>query len=103
MVKQEDVLLTQKNDLFLILADYVYDQFTLRIQDKYKKPMKKKVETLLQENTLLNETDLYGTDDPVIKRIPQGNSKSLYELHTLLSEIEYQNFNEGPFVSRYSV
>ena len=36
---------------------------------KYKKPLKNKVKTLLQENPLLNETDLYETDDPFITRI----------------------------------
>ena len=36
---------------------------------KYKKPLKIKVKTLLQENPLLNETDLYETDDPFFTRI----------------------------------
>ena len=98
VVKHEDVLPTQKNDSHLTLADYGDDQFTLRIQDKgnivkytpldsfsfqfvssflnnYKKPVKNKVKTLLQENLLLNETDLYHRDDPVLKRIPQQHSQ----------------------------
>ena len=37
--------------------------------DKYKKPIKNKVKTLLQENPLLNETDSY-EDDLVSTRIP---------------------------------
>ena len=98
--------LHKKNDSHLILADYGDDQFTLRIQDKgnivrytpldsfsfqsvssflnkYKKPVKNKVKTLLQENPLLNETDLYDTDDPVLKRIPHQHSQPSHELHTL--------------------
>ena len=106
-----------KNDLHLILVDYGDDQFTLRIQDKgnivkhtpldsfsfqsvssvlnkHKKPIKNKVRTLLQENPLLNESDLYETDDAVIKRIPKQNSQTSHELHTLLAEIQYHNFND---------
>ena len=37
---------------------------------KDKKPIKNKVKTLLQQIPLLNEANLYETDDPVIKRIP---------------------------------
>ena len=63
-------------------------------QNEYRKPIKNKVKSLLQENPLLNETVLYETDDPVIERIPQQNSKTFHELQTLLSEIRYQNFND---------
>ena len=117
LVKHEDVLPTQKNDSHLILADYGDDQFTLRIQDKgnvvkytpldsfsfqsvssflnkYKKPVKNKVKTLLQENPLLNETDLYETDDPVLKRIPHQHSQPSHELHTLFTEIQHHYFND---------
>ena len=117
LVKHEDVLPTQKNDSHLILADYGDDQFTLRIQDKgnvvkytpldsfsfqsvssflnkYKKPVKNKVKTLLQENPLLNETDLYETDDPVLKRIPHQHFQPSHELHTLFTEIQHHYFND---------
>ena len=117
LVKHEDVLPTQKNDSHLILADYGDDQFTLRIQDKgnvvkytpldsfsfqsvssflnkYKKPVKNKVKTLLQENPLLNETDLYDTDDPVLKRISQQYSQTSHELHTFFTEVEHHYFND---------
>ena len=117
LVKHEDVLPTQKNDSHLILADYGDDQFTLRIQDegnivkytpldsfsfqsvssflnKYKKPVKNKVKTLLQENPLLNETDLYDTDDPVLKRIPQQYPQTSHELHTLFTEVQHHYFND---------
>ena len=61
---------------------------------KYKKPVKNKVKTLLQENPLLNETDLYDTDDPVIKRIPQQYLKTSHELHTLFTEVQHHYFND---------
>ena len=99
------------------MADYGDDQFTLRIQDKgnvvkytpldsfsfqsvssflneHKKPVKNKVKTLLQENPLLNETDLYETDDPVLKRIPHKHSQPSHELHTLFTEIQQHYFND---------
>ena len=109
--------LHKKNDSHLILADYGDDQFTLRIQDKgnivkytpldsfsfqsvssflnkYKKPVENKVKTFLQDNPLLNETDLYDTDDPVLKRIPQHYSQPPHELHTLFTEIQHHYFND---------
>ena len=52
--------------------------------------MKNKIETLLQEKPILNETDLYETDDPVLKRI----SNTSQDLHTLIFEIQYQKFND---------
>ena len=48
----------------------------------------------------MNETDLSETDDPVLQGIPQQNSKMSHELHTLISEIQYQNFNDI-HLSRY--
>ena len=69
-------------------------QFVSSCFNKDKKPIKNKVKTLLQENSLLNETDLYETDDPVIKRIPTQDSQKSHELHTLLTEIQYHNFND---------
>ena len=36
----------------------------------------------------------FETDGPVIKRIPQQSSQSSRDFHTLLSEIQYQNFND---------
>ena len=109
--------LHKKNDSHLILADYGDDQFTLRIQDKgnivkytpldsfsfqsvssflnkYKKLVKNKVKTLLQENPVLNETDLYDTDDPVLKRIPQQYSQTSHEQHTLFTEVQHHYFND---------
>ena len=38
-----------------------------------------------------NETDLYETDDPVIKLIPPQDSQKSPEIHTFLTEIQYHN------------
>ena len=101
LVQHEEVLPTQKNDSHPILVDNGSKQYTLRIHDsgndvtvtplnsfsfkglntfnsKYKRPVKKHVKTLLQDNPLLNETDLNETDDPIFKRIP-GTQKPISE------------------------
>ena len=93
-IKMSDKL---KNDSHPILVAYGDDQFALRILDKgnsviytpvdsfsfqsvssffnkYKKPIKTKVKTLLQKYLLLNETDIYEDDDPLSKRIPHQKS-----------------------------
>ena len=47
---------------------------------------------MLQQNPLLNETDLYADDDRVTKRIPQQNLQTPQPPHTfrtLLFEIQY--------------
>ena len=52
---------------------------------------------MLQQNPLLNETDLYEDGDPGTKRIPQQNSQipqSSPSVHTLLSGIQYQYPND---------
>ena len=108
---------TQKNDSHLIIVVYGDDQFTLRIQikgsivkytpldsfsfqsvssflNKYKKPIKDKFKTSLQENPLLNEINLYENDDTVIEGIPKQDSQTSCELYTLLGEIQYHNFND---------
>ena len=46
--------------------------------NKYRRPVKKHVKTLLQDNPLLNETDLDEFDDPIFKRIP-GTQKPVSE------------------------
>ena len=79
----------------------------LPVLNKYKKPIKNKVKTLLQQDPLLNETDLYETDDPIlnetdlyetddlaIKRLPQQSSQLFHDLNTLFSEIQNQNIND---------
>ena len=70
------------NTVTYTALDYFSFQSDSSLLNKYKKPIKNKIKTLLQENPLLNETDLYETDDPVTKRIPQQNSKISHELLT---------------------
>ena len=99
LVQHEEVLPTQKNDSHPILVDNGTQQYTIRIHDsgnnvttkpltsfsfknlntfnnKYRRPVKKHVKTLLQDNPLLNETDLNETDDPIYKRI-HGTQKPI--------------------------
>ena len=45
--------------------------------------MKNKVQTSLQQNPLLNATDLYEDDDIVTRRMPQQNSSSPQPPHAL--------------------
>ena len=64
---------------------------------KYKKPIEK-VKSLLQQNHLFNETDLYEDDDPAMKRIPRQKTQSPQSspiIHTLLSKLQYQTFNDS--------
>ena len=58
--------------------------------------MKNKIKTLIQQNPLLSETDLYEDDDPVTKRIPyQVLQPPPHFVHTLLSEIQCLHFNDS--------
>ena len=110
-----------KNDSHPILVDYGDDQFTLRILDKcntntytpldsfsfksvssflnkYKKPIKNKVKTLLQESPLLAKTDVYEDDDPVSKRILHQKSlqpQSSHVIHSLPAEIQNHQFDDS--------
>ena len=93
LVKHEAVQPSQKDDCHPILADYGNDQFSIRINDKgehviikpldsfsfkavklfqqqYKPPLKQNNKTLLQQSTVLNDTDITDFDDPINKRIP---------------------------------
>ena len=101
LVKHEEILPTQKNDSHLILADFGDDHYSLRIQDsgnkiiyspitpfsfksivpfnsKYKKPLKKQIKSLLQQNPLLNESDLNENPDTIDKRIPSSLTPDLH-------------------------
>ena len=40
---------------------------------------------------------MYEKDDPVTKRNPQQNPQPSHTIHTVLSEIQYQNFNDFTF------
>ena len=86
LVKDEDIKYNQKNDCHPILADYGEDQFCIRInnkgeaihikpldsfsfqsivpfESKYKRPIKNKAKSLLQQSTILNDTDIPSDED----------------------------------------
>ena len=86
LVKHEEIKYNQKNDCHPILADYGDDQFSIRknnkgedihikhldsfsfqsivpFESKYKKPTKTQTKSLLQQSTILNDTDILSDDD----------------------------------------
>ena len=86
LVKHEEIKCNQKNDCHPILADYGEDQFSIRINNKgedihikpldsfsfrsivpfdskYKRPTKNKAKSLLQQSTILNDTDILSDED----------------------------------------
>ena len=86
LVKHEEIKFNQKNDCHPILADYGEDQFSIRIKNKgedihmkpldsfffqpivpfeskSKRPTKNTAKTLLQQSTILNDTDILSDED----------------------------------------
>ena len=86
LVKHEEIKYNQKIDCHSILADYGDDQFSIRINNKgedihikpldsfsfksivpfeykHKRPTKNQTKSLLQQSTILNDTDILGDDD----------------------------------------
>ena len=86
LVKHEEIKYNQKNDCHPILADYGDDQFSIRInnkgedihikpldsfsfqsivpfESKYKTPTKNQAKSLLQQSTILNDTDILSDED----------------------------------------
>ena len=86
LVKHEEIKYIQKNDCHPILADYGEDQFSIRIdnkgedihikpldsfsfqsivpfESKYKIPTKNQAKSLLQQSTILNDTDFLSDKD----------------------------------------
>ena len=86
LVKHEEIKYNQKNDCHPILADYGEDQFSIRMnykgedihikpldsfsfqyivpfETKYKRPTKNQVKSLLQQSTILNDTDIFSDED----------------------------------------
>ena len=107
LVKHEEIKYNQKNDFHPILADYGDDQFSIRInnkgedihirpldsfsfqsivpfESKYKKPTKNQTKTLLQQSTILYDTDIFSNDDELTSsnNIQHQNSDILKK-HTL--------------------
>ena len=85
-MKHEEIKYNQKNDCHPIFADYGDDQFSIRInnkgedihikplnsfsfqsivpfESKYKRPTKNQTKSLLQQSTILNDTDILSDDD----------------------------------------
>ena len=90
LVKHEEIKYNQKNDCHPILADHGDDQFSIRInnkgeniqmkpldsfsfqsivpfESKYKRPTKTQTKSLLQQSTILNDTDILSDDDEPIQ------------------------------------
>ena len=86
LVKHGEIKYNQKTDCHPILAEYGDDQFSIRInnkgedihikpldsfsfksivpfESKYKRPTKKQTKSLLQQSTILNDTDILSDDD----------------------------------------
>ena len=107
LVKHEEIKYNQKNDCHPILADYGDDQFSIRInnkgedihikpldsfyfqsivpfESKYKKPTKNQTKSLLQQSTILIDTDILSDDDELTQsnNIQHQNSDILKK-HTL--------------------
>ena len=86
LVKHKKIKYNQKNDCHPILADYGDDQLSIRInnkgedihikpldsfsfksivpfESKYERPTKNQTKSLLQQSTILNDTDILSDDD----------------------------------------
>ena len=86
LVKHEEIKYNQKNDCHSILAEYGEDQFSIRknnkgeeihikpldsfsfqtivpFESKYKRPTKNQAKSLLQQSTILNDTDILSDED----------------------------------------
>ena len=126
LIKHEEVVPPQKHDSHPILADYVTDQFSIRINDKgndivvkplqsfsfksitpfqtkFKTPIKKNNKTLHQQSLLLNDTDITSDDeDHIYTRIPKSDSSFLHD--TTLQTENYSTLNKStPKTSQKSV
>ena len=106
LVKLEEIKYNQKNDCHPILADYGEDQFSIRInnkgkdihikpldsfsfqsidpfESKYKKPTKK-TKSLLQQSTILNDTDILSDEDePNQSQNTKNQNTNIVEEQTL--------------------
>ena len=86
MVKHEEIKYNQKNDCHPLVADYGEDQFSIRInnkgegihikpldsfsfqsivpfESKYNRRTKNQTKSLLQQSTILNDTDILSDED----------------------------------------
>ena len=104
LVKHEEINYNQKNDCHPILAEYGDDQFSIRknnkgedihikpldsfsfksivpFESKYKRPTKNQTKSLLQQSTILNDTDILSDDDEPTQpqNVKNQNSNKLKE------------------------
>ena len=86
LVKHEEIKYNENNDCHPILADSIEDQFSIRInnkgedihiehldsfsfrsivpfESKHKRPTKNQAKSLLQQSTILNDTDILSDED----------------------------------------
>ena len=103
LVKHEEIKYNKKNECHPILADYGDDQFSIRINNKgedihikpldsfsfqsivpsdskYKKPTKTQTKSLLQQSTILNDTDILSDD------VEPNQSQNVKNLNTNISK-----------------
>ena len=126
LIKHEEFLPHQKHDSHPILAEYVTDQFSIRINDKgndivvkplqsfsfkfitpfqtkFKTLIKKNNKTLHQQSLLRNDTDITSNDeDHIYTRIPKSDTSFLHD--TTLQTEHYFTLNKlTPKTSQKSV
>ena len=73
----------------MLLISIIVSQWIQKIQSlplqiinhKYIRPVKKQTKTLLQQNPLLNETNLDSDYDPIFKRIPNAPKPQFFEFN----------------------
>ena len=84
-----------------------FDSFSLKpilpFNHKYKRPVKKQTKTLLQQNPLLNETDLDSDDDPIFKRIPNTPNSQSSEINKPIISIPLDPQLQQELVYKLSV
>ena len=87
----------RKSKLLLTLDSFSF-QSASTFLDTFKKPIKIKVETLLLQNPRLNETDLFGDNYRVTKKIPKQmfqKTKLSLTINNILLEIQHQHFYDS--------
>ena len=106
IVKHEEIKFDQKNDCHPVLADYGDDQFSIRknnkgedihlkpldslsfqsivpFESKYKRPTKNQAKSLLQQSTILNDTDIFSDED----ELTQSQNTKNQNTNTLKEQI----------------
>ena len=128
IVKHEEIKYNQKNDCHPNLADYGDDQFSIRInnkgedihikpldsfsfqsivpfESKYKRPTKNQTKSLLQQSTILNDTDILSDDyEPTQPQDVKNQNSNILKEQTLAiqdpTKSDYCN-QQVPFIDPY--